>query len=200
MAASADEARPTRPGNPAPAGPLDARAWLDQHGDVLYRFALVRTGDSSVAEELVQEALVAAWQSRDKFRQGSSERTWLVGILKHKVADHLRRLPRQPGELEVDAAANTDFTRRGKWATAPRAWGREPSEACQTAEFWDVFRECLEGLPPRLVFVFTERELGERDCSELCKLVDVTPTNLWTLLHRARSQLRRCLEVNWFAK
>lgn len=184
------------------AGAPDPQRWLELHGDALFRFALLRTGDRATAEDLVQETLLAAWGSRDRFEGQSTERTWLIGILKHKLIDAARRRAGEPIDREIDDLASIlsdEYTRGGKWRVGPRRWRQGPAEAAQAAEFWDVFHRCLSALPPRLILVFTEREAGDRPSDELCKLLGITPTNLWTLLHRARARLRKCLEVNWFA-
>ncbi|MEW6252832.1 MAG: sigma-70 family RNA polymerase sigma factor [Planctomycetota bacterium] len=201
----------TRDASRAPAA--DPAAWLAAHGDALYRYALLHQGDESVAEDLVQETLLAALKAHGSFAGRSSERTWLISILKHKLIDHLRRATRAQtaGELkagapaaiaetgEPDPALEGQFTTRGQWGEGPQKWGRDPVAACESGEFWDVLRFCLSLLPPRLCFVFCQRELDNTDNAEICKVLSITPTNLWTLLHRARTRLRRCLEVNWLA-
>lgn len=189
---------PRTPGRPQ----SDARDWLGAHGDALFRFALLRTADRELAEDLVQETLLAAWRGRDSFQGQSTERTWLIGILKHKLIDHVRREARTPIDPETQDLASIlteEFAKSGKWRVGPRAWRQSPADAAQTAEFWDVFERCLAALPPRLVVLFTERELGDRPSEDLCKLLGVSSTNLWTLLHRARARLRKCLELHWFS-
>jgi RNA polymerase sigma-70 factor (ECF subfamily) len=185
---------------PTPARP-DASTWLQKHGDALFRYALLHTGDATVAEDAVQEALLAALQSADRFDFRSSERTWLIGILKHKMIDHLRRPTRESGAGDVGAADESvagQFTSRGTWSTAPRTWSSDPVQAFAAREFWDVLTDCLARLPVRLAFAFCQRELEDSSTVEICKVLDVSATNLWTLLHRARTRLRRCLETNWF--
>ncbi|GMU84242.1 MAG: RNA polymerase sigma factor [Planctomycetota bacterium] len=177
----------------------DPRAWLQRHGDALYAYALTRTADPAAAEDLVQDTLLAAWEARSRFRGDSSERTWLTGILKHKLIDQYRRTAREREESGADPVVGATFSERGLWKLAPRSWKSAPDAACEAAEFWEVLRQCLEELPPRLVFLFSERELSDVDGADLCKQLDLTPTNFWTLLHRARIRLRGCLEANWFA-
>lgn len=187
----------------------DPSTWVAQHGDYLYRNALLRLGDREAAEEVVQETLLAALQGRGQFSGRAAERTWLVGILKHKVVDHLRRAGRQipledqgllPCEEEEPFAGEGEW--RGHWrnaALAPADWGETPAALFDQQEFWQVLRGCLAGLPPRLAQAFALREIDQLECAEVCKVLGVSATNLWVMLHRSRMQLRRCLEAKGLA-
>jgi len=179
---------------------IDPEKWVDRHGDILYRFALLRVGDPSVAEDLVQESLCAAYEARERFSGRSSERTWLVGILKHKIADHFRRGAREivvSDGFERAAGEEGDaFDERGRWRTPPVEWGGSPEDLVENHEFWEVFHHCLDGLSEGLRRVFSLRELDGLESGEVCKVLGITPTNLWVGLHRARNGLRKCLERN----
>ena len=183
--------------------------WLDEHGDVLYRYALKRLRNKSVAEEMVQETLLAALQSSSSFAGESSERTWLVGILKHKIVDHYRRISRQSAfdpNADLDSEHGELFRESGEWVDhwksdlGPSEWRLSPETAVERKEFWEALTRCLENLPGRTSTAFTLRELDQFDTDEIYKVLDVSPTNLWVILHRARAHLRRCLEINWFGK
>jgi RNA polymerase sigma-70 factor (ECF subfamily) len=180
--------------------------WVDEHGDALYRFALTHVRDAAVAQDLVQEAFLAALRARAGFAGRSSERTWLIGILKHKIADHLRQLSRERRALEesqTDAGASP-FDKRGHWriqeGLGPRDWGRDAGKALEASEFWRTLERCLNDLSTRVAEAFILRELDALSTDEICKVLNVTATNLWVMLHRARTQLRRCLELNWFGQ
>lgn len=185
-------------------GRSDSARWVDAHGDALFRFALIRVRDRSLAEDLVQETLLAAFQGRDTFSGQSSERTWLVGILKKKIADHFRRQSREvslPGDEGLpDPRGDDPFNSAGRWATGPLEWGGNPAELFHQKEFLEQLTKCLSGLPPNQANAFTLREIQGADTGEICKVLNVTETNLWVILHRARMLLRRCLEILWFAK
>jgi RNA polymerase sigma-70 factor (ECF subfamily) len=182
---------------------IDPSAWVDRYGDYLFRYAMVRIRDRSAAEDLVQETFLAALAGRDRFAGASSEATWLVGILKHKVADHFRR---QARESPVDAADLRDppdpsaFDGSGHWVSGPADWGGDPAELLRQQEFREQLLRCLSGLPPGHANAFTLREIDGAATGEICKVLNVTETNLWVILHRARMQLRRCLEDRWFAR
>lgn len=176
--------------------------WVDRHGDALFRFAMIRLRDAALAEELVQETFLAALQSSDRYTGQSSERTWLVGILKHKIVDHFRRIARERPASEdetADEATEALFDEHRYWRheLGPREWGADPATSFERAEFWGVLEGCLAEIPPRHAAAFTLREVDEMSSEEICKVLDVTTTNLWVMLHRARAHLRLCLERNW---
>lgn len=186
-----------------PGEPPDPSAWLARHGDALYRYTLLHLADRDAAEDAVQKTLLAALEGYKSFSGRSSERTWLIGILKRKILDHIRRSSRRSVNEDLEATADYDadqFNKRGRWQLGPQKWGHDPSQAFEQQEFWDVFARCLSRLPPRLAFAFTQREVDGSDSERICKDLDVTATNLWTLLHRARTRMRRCLETNWFSR
>jgi len=184
----------------------DPATWVDRHGDSLYRFALSRVRDPAVAEEVVQETFVSALQARGRFSGQSSERTWLVGILKHKIIDHFRRQRREQPVEDVEALTDeldALFDASGHWkmheGAGPIEWGTDAETLLAQQEFLEVLERCLMKLPQRLAQAFSLRELEELTTKEICQALQISPTNLWVILHRARRQLRQCLEVNWFA-
>jgi RNA polymerase sigma-70 factor (TIGR02943 family) len=190
----------------APASP-DPATWLDQHGDCLYRFALFRLHDSSVAEDVVQETLLAALQAYHSFAARGSERTWLVGILKHKITDHYRRVGRETlvSQFEEESLEHNEFFRQeGEWVghweqdRAPLEWKATPEDLVEQGEFFEVLSRCLSPLPERIRAAFTLREVDGVKSEEICDVLGVSANNLWVMLHRARLHLRRCLELNWF--
>lgn len=175
-------------------------AWVDLHGDDLYRFALSRLKNEGLAEEIVQETFVAALHSYGNFKGRSTLKTWLMGILKHKIIDHLRRKYRETPSDRVEAIADDAaelFNEKGGWSVRPARWSVHPGHAYEQKEFLDIFYKCLADIPDRLAEAFTLREIDGLDTEELCKEMDISPTNSWTMLYRARMQLRHCLEVHW---
>jgi RNA polymerase sigma-70 factor, ECF subfamily len=174
--------------------------WLERHGDALFRYALQRTRSRDVAEDLVQETLLAALEARDTFEGRSAERTWLTAILRHKIVDHLRRtLPAQLADGTEDPPPPDPFTRRGNWKARPAEWAGDPRELMEREEFREVLAACMSKLPPRTASVFLLREAEEIGSEKICQELGISATNLWAMLHRARSRLRQCLTLNWFA-
>ncbi len=185
---------------------LDPQRWLDEHGDSLYRYALLRLRNPEAAEDAVQETLVAAFHARERFTGKSSVRTWLIGILKHKIIDSIRKAARERPVSELNEedreTAERLFDEQGHWrsSAAPSDWGAGPREALERKEFMQALEQCMSKLPERLAAVFALRELEQMETEEICNVLSISPTNLWVMLHRARLRLRECLEVNWFGR
>lgn len=171
--------------------------WVDRHGDALYRYAILRLRSPDLAADAVQETFLEAIRNRAAFAGRSTERTWLVGILKHKVADHFRKAFRTP-TVDLPDEGNGEFDRRGHWRSGPGPWPGDPSLAAESGEFRAALARCLARLPRGLADAFLLRELEGLDSDEVGARLGITPANLWARLHRARSALRRCLEENGF--
>ena len=195
-----------RPSGLAAPDPAD---WVDRHGDYLFRYALARVRDRSLAEDLVQEALLAALQSLGAYAGRSAERTWLTGILKHNILDHFRRASRQTALDESDEARLEHeelFQREGEWAghwdraRGPADWRATPADLFERGEFRDALARCLAGLPARAASAFTLREMEGLSGEEVCAALGISASNLWVTLHRARMHLRHCVESNWFRR
>ena len=191
----------------SPGKSADCAAWLDEHGDYLYKYAVFRLRDDTAAEDCVQETFLAALRAYEKFEGRGSERTWLVGILKHKIIDHFRKVEREApiGEDVEEGPEHLEyFERTDQWAghwnadRAPSDWHATPAELIERADFWKVFNDCLTPLPQRTVSAFTLREVDGLKSEEICEILGISANNLWVMLHRARLHLRNCLEVNWF--
>lgn len=183
---------------PHKANASDIERLIDQHTEVLYLYALMRLGDESQAEDLVQETFLAALQNWDTFSGASTHRTWLIGILRHKILDHFRRR-RQTACLDNTAWKADHFSKRKHWKDKMLNWKGDPATLAENGEFWDVLRQCMHELPESMVHAFIMRELEGMTSAQICKHLQISETNLWVRLHRARLQLRRCLELNWFA-
>ena len=183
----------------------DPASWVDQYGDFLYRFALSRVKDPSTAEDIVQETFLAALKSRANFQGRSTARTWLIAILKHKIVDHIRKRVREPVSDKVeslsDAFANDpiegNFKDSGGWLNRPAKWDVNPMKIYEQKEFMDILYRCLSDLPERQAEAFMMRELNGLSTEEICKALNISATNSWVILYRARMWLRQCIEKNW---
>jgi len=177
---------------------------LDTHRRYLLRVAHLQLRDADLAEDVVQETLVAALSAQAGFTGKSSVKTWLTGILKHKIVDAIRQKQRQPIiQASFDDETDLDdfdplFKDNGGWAAPPADWG-DPENALSRQQFFDIMELCLEKLPPNTARVFMMREVMELESDEICKELTITANNLWVILYRARMALRQCLEQNWFA-
>ncbi|MGD8925650.1 MAG: sigma-70 family RNA polymerase sigma factor [Thioalkalispiraceae bacterium] len=179
--------------------------WLESHGDYLFRFALSQLRDKTLAEDAVQDTLLAALQSYDKFAGDSSLRTWLTGILKNKIIDIMRKQSRDSSYImsKVSTSETNDnledilFDERGAWIVPQNDWGN-PDSALEQDRFWKAFMRCFDELPPKLARIFSLREFAGLQTSELCEILNITSSNSWVILYRARLALKECLESQWF--
>jgi len=182
----------------------DPGQWLDAHGDYLFRYALIRVQNESTAEDLVQDTLLAALSAQHQRAGQSSERTWLTGILKHKIVDHFRRswrdLPFEdepPTDLPDEPGMDEFFASDSHWDHKPASWGN-PLRSLEQSQFFDVLQSCMQRLSPKLAQLFVLKELHDMSNEEICKELGVSTTNVWVMLYRARMGLRQCLEAKWF--
>ena len=185
------------------AGHVDPSEWVDRYGDYLFRYAMLRLRDRSRAEDLVQETFLAALKDRNSFSGDSSQGTWLIAILKHKIVDHFRRQSREvslPDGGLPDSPGDEPFDANGHWTAGPAEWGGNPADLFRQKKFLEQLTKCLAALSPNLADAFTLREIDGADTKEICKVLRVTETNLWVILHRARARLRECLETHWLGR
>jgi len=183
----------------------DPASWVDQYGDFLYRFAMSRVKDPSTAEDIVQETFLAALISRANFQGRSTTRTWLIAILKHKIVDHIRKRVREPVSDKVESLSDAfakdpidgNFKNNGGWLNRPAKWDVDPSKIYEQKEFMDILYRCLSDLPERQSKAFMMREFDDLSTEDICKALNISATNSWVVLYRARMWLRQCIEKNW---
>ncbi|HEY6239956.1 MAG TPA: sigma-70 family RNA polymerase sigma factor [Burkholderiales bacterium] len=166
------------------------------------RFALLQLRDRGAAEDVVQETLLAAIQGMQGFAGQSSVRTWLIGILKHKIVDSIRKTTREhPLELTANetGSANLEafFESDGHFTDPPGEW-ESPERALEERRFFEALEGCLRTLPKNTASAFMMREVMGLETDEICKELDISPSNCWVMLYRARLNLRACLERTWF--
>jgi RNA polymerase sigma-70 factor (ECF subfamily) len=204
--ASPDTSTPGPPADQAAGHPSKQtfeRQLVELRPDLM-RFARLQLRHETWAEDAVSETLLAALSKPQSFHARSQLKTWLIGILKHKLIDELRQRRREvvlDNGAEDDRAAPLDhipFTAKGHFANAPADWGN-PEQALGSQQFMLVMDACIEKLPPVQARLFLMREWLDISSVEICKELNMTPTNLYVQLHRARLRLRECLELNWFA-
>ncbi len=177
---------------------VDPADWVDQYGDALLAFALGRVRKREVAEDLVQDTLLAAWVNRERFDGRAKFATWLVSILRRKIADHYRRDARTLTASSLEENAPDPFTPKGMWRRAPWKWKADPAQLAEEAEFQRVATSCIEELPPHFRQAFQLRDLGDASPKEISVILNISPENLAVRLHRARVLLRQCLESKYF--
>lgn len=178
----------------------DFRSRVQRERDYLLRYASLQLRDAHAAEDAVQETLVAALAGEAGFEGRANLRTWLTGILKHKIIDAIRRLSRDATTVSADAdELDALFAGDGHWVDAPAAWA-DPDAALEQKRFFAALEMCLERLPQKIAQAFMMREHLGLETGEICKELAITPTHCWVLLYRARMALRECLEKEWFGR
>lgn len=193
---------------PAPEGTIDDPAsWVDAYGDYLLRYAYMRVNDATVAEDLVQDTFLAAMKARERFGGRSTLKTWLTGILRNKIFDHYRKRGRSENfsdlstfyEREIEETFDQDRHWKLDTPNLPREWRQDQQEQLDRKEFWEQFHKCTRRLPERIRRIYIMREIDDATTEEICAAFDISRDNFWTILHRARTGLRKCLEDNWFS-
>ena len=193
---------------PPPGQLSDPERWVEEYGDYLFKYALSRVRDPAKAEDMVQETFLAALKGGKGFQGRSAEKSWLVGILKNKVCDHFRKASRETSFTDLEFYADEESGRfipdgpfKNGWIheSGPREWF-DPGASLDNQIFWKTYRDCSNKLPLNVSTVFNLREVDGVGSKEICAMLNITESNLWVMLHRARMALRRCLEANWFGK
>jgi RNA polymerase sigma-70 factor, ECF subfamily len=179
----------------------DFRSRVERERDYLLRYASLQLRDSHAAEDAVQETLVAALVGEASFQGRANLRTWLTGILKHKIVDAIRRMSREATLLPDADTAEFDalFAEDGHWIDPPGAWA-DPDASLEQKRFFAALETCLGRLPQKIAQAFMMREHLGFETGEICKELAITPTHCWVLLYRARMALRECLQKEWFGK
>lgn len=174
--------------------------WVENYADQLYGYTLQRINDRAQAEDIVQETFLSAWKARDTYKGEASEKSWLFTICKNKIIDYYRRKARdivQP----VPAQAPTDqfFDNAEHWTQEdkPGEWDMAALEKTESREFYQVLEKCKKRLQQVQQAVFSMKYLEDLDAADICKALGITSSNYWVLIHRAKLQLRACLEKNW---
>lgn len=181
---------------------LNTELWVDRYGDIMYRYTLVRVRDADSAEEIVQNTFVAALRSSQSFEGRSTEKTWLFGILKNKIFDHFRQAKKYMSfdslpECEPDSSA---YQLNGQWKKVPQDWRIDPEKVAENVELAQVLAGCMEKLSDKFHKIFVLKEVEGYSSNKICNDFNITPTNLWVILHRTRNQLKKCLETHWINK
>ena len=181
---------------------LSPNKWVDAYADYLFNYAVARVNDANIAKDLVQETFFAGLKSAKNFQGKSTERTWLVSILKRKVIDYYRKINSKKGQAEVRMSFYNNDENEGNWIEehVPQSWDNEAERNIENNELKTQLDECIDNLPEKYAMVFRMKTIQEFETEEICKELNITSSNLWVIIHRARTQLRNCMEKNWFNK
>ena len=175
--------------------------WVQKHSDYLYNYALYKVSDKDSAQDLVQDTFVAGLKGANSFKGNSTERTWLISILKRKIIDYYRKESHRKNVDSIDYASpfNTEGVFKNHWSDdgAPGKWKIDKSTNLEKDEFQKILDYCLSLLPPIWRNAFHLKLMEEYSGQEVCKELDLSSSNLWVIIHRAKVKLRACMELNW---
>lgn len=179
---------------------LHPEKWADSYADYMFYYANSRINDYEMAKDLVQETFLAALNAMSNYRGDSNEKTWLTSILKRKIIDHYRKKNSTKGRAEIHMSFYEEGDNKGDWLEerVPQEWGNNAEKSIENEELKSVLELCIDALPEKYQSVFTMKTINNIDTEEVCKELEISSSNLWVMIHRARTQLRRCLEENWF--
>ncbi|MGB5668509.1 MAG: sigma-70 family RNA polymerase sigma factor [Maribacter sp.] len=179
---------------------LHPETWVDLYADYLFNFAVVRVSDAEIAKDLVQETFFAGLKSAKNYKGTAAERTWLIAILKRKVIDHYRKINSKKGRAEVRMSYSSHSDVEGDWLEEQVA---DPlsileNDTIENEELGLAIQECISKLPKKQSLVFKMKSIQGMGTEDICKELGINPSNLWVMIHRARTALMDCLNQNWF--
>lgn len=172
--------------------------WINTYSADLYQWAFRKVSNSELAKDLVQDTFMAVAEKPEKFKGESSPKTWLFSILNHKIIDYYRKKVKEPVRMENHVFSNF-FDEAGSWKKEhmPERWDNEQGHMLDDTEFRQILMQCLDALPEKWNLCVQLKYLSEKKGEEICQEIGITPTNLWQIIHRAKLQLRNCIEINW---
>jgi RNA polymerase sigma-70 factor (ECF subfamily) len=184
-----------------PYNPKNLSEWVDKHTPELYSWALHKVSDSELAKDLVQDTFLAAAEKITAFQGDSSPKTWLFAILNHKIIDVYRKKVHKPVAVESDSLFNF-FDPDGAWKKEkhPDTWEEDETHLLDDADFQLILKKCLDALPEKWSTCVKLKYLTEKNAEDICQELEIAPTNYWQIIHRAKVQLRDCIDTNWFKK
>ena len=179
---------------------LNPDKWVILHADYLYNYAIGRVNNHDISKDLVQETFFAGLKAMNNFQGLASERTWLVAILKRKIIDYYRKINSNKGKAEVKMNFYSDGDHQGEWIEerVPSSWNAEVEKKIENEELSDALEKCINNLPEKYAMVFRMKTIEQYETEDICKELGITSSNLWVIIHRARTQLRKCMEDHWF--
>jgi RNA polymerase sigma-70 factor (ECF subfamily) len=182
----------------------ELKNWVRKYSDILYSYAINHGFDDDGAKDMVQDTFLSAWQSMDSYHGKASVKNWLFVILKSKISDHFRKAVNKIAIEAVRQEYNEDafFDEEGHWREEayPKEWHVNLSDPLESKDFYKVLRSCKNRLKEIQSAVFVMKYVDEKESEDICKDLGITSANYWVLLHRAKVQLRACLEKNWLSK
>lgn len=178
---------------------IDPNNWIKSYSDYLFNYTITRVGGREIAQDLVSETFLAGLKSMKNFKGEASERTWLISILKRKIIDHYRKINSKKGKAEVKMSYNTGNEDDGDWLEERIAdpFDRTAEDKLENEELGNAIYNCMQKLPQKQAEVFKMKTILNYDTETICNELSITASNLWVIIHRARTALAECMEKNW---
>ena len=182
-----------------PEHQLNPNKWIDLYSDYLFNYTVSRVNDREIAKDLVQDTFFAGLKAMDNFKGEASERTWLISILKRKIIDHYRKINSNKGKAEVRMSYNSDEN-EGDWLEERVAdpYDKNAEDNLMNSELEEAIYNCLGKLPKKQADVFKMKTILGYETETICNELNINPSNLWVIIHRARTAMVECMEKNWF--
>ena len=179
---------------------LNPDSWVDKYADYLFNYAVARVSDAEIAKDLVQETFLAGLKSAKNFQGAAAERTWLIAILKRKVIDYYRKINSKKGKAEVRITYSNQSDSAGDWLEENVAdpFSTLENDEIENEELGLAIQECISKLPKKQSAVFVMKTIRGLSTEDICNELGINPSNLWVMVHRARTSLMGCLNENWF--
>jgi len=179
---------------------INPNNWISEYSDYLFNYTISRVNDREMAQDLVSETFLAGLKSMSNFKGEASERTWLISILKRKIIDYYRKINSNKGKAEVRMTYNSDSEAEGDWLEERVAdpFDKTAEDKLENSELGNAIHECLGKLPQKQADVFKMKTILGYETETICNDLNITASNLWVIIHRARTALADCMEKNWF--
>lgn len=179
---------------------LNPNKWVDLYADYLFSYTITRVNNREIAQDLIQETFFAGLKSINNFKGEASERTWLISILKRKIIDYYRKINSNKGKAEVRISYNSDTETEGDWLEEQVAdpFDRTAEDSIQNEELSNAINSCLSKLPEKQADIFRMKTIDGYETEVICNELNITPSNLWVIIHRARTTMAACLQKYWF--
>ncbi len=181
-----------------PTNQIDPTKWVDQYSDYLFNYTITRINDRELAQDLISETFLAGLKSMKNFKGEATERTWLISILKRKIIDQYRKKNSKKGKAEVHINY-TDDESEGDWLEEKVAdpYEQTAEDTIENEELGEAIFNCLGKLPSKQARIFKMKTIDDFDTEAICKEFDITPSNFWVIIHRARTAMASCMQENW---
>lgn len=180
--------------------------WVNDWTQDLLSWALLKTNDTDVSQDLVQETFLAALKSFENFQNKSQPKTWLISILNHKISDHFSKTSKNKivnsKSMSSDDATHlidSYYDDNGGWQkdSFSNVWDKEDASLLDNPDFIKVWEACMEDLPPKWKEAITSKYIFDKKSDEISQELNISVTNYWQYISRAKVLLKKCIEVYW---